>query len=224
MVLGGAGRTGSCVAAHLYAAYHQVRVLVRDPHERGALSRLGRLVGGTPGPGVRAVAGDLLGDPEQLVRTFRGCDVVINAAGTIALHGQGPVVDGEGGVAAVQAARAAGVRRFVQISMMFADRSSAGPDGLRELLVAKNEADAAVMASGLDWTVIRPGPLNNEVPTGHVATQRHLTATPGLPREDLAAVAAVCLSLDSTVGLAFDVTFGGTPILSALAQLAPVDA
>lgn len=221
LVLGASGRTGSYVASHLFAAQHTVFALVRDPDNSGAVARLGRLSTPTAGPGVQPVVGDLLGDADGLVELMRGCDAVVNAAGGTDLDPTGPSADREGAIAALDAARAAGVRRFVQISAMYADRPDQGPESLRGLLDAKGDADRALVRSGLDWTVIRPGGLTDAVLTGQVRVGRRLEQSGSIPREDVAAVAATCLSWSTSVGLAFDVVAGSTPILEALAELAP---
>ena len=46
------------------------------------------------------------------------------------------------------------------------------PDGTEPVwaayVEAKRDADAALRASGLDWTIIRPGRLTDDEPTGRV--------------------------------------------------------
>ena len=222
IVLGASGRTGSYVASHLFAAEHTVFAMVRDPDRSKAVKRLGRLSHPNAGPGVQPVVGDLLGDPDRLEELFSGCDAVVNAAGGTDLVATDAVVDREGAIAAVEAAGRAGVKRFVTISAMYADRPDEGPEALRGLLRAKSEADTALIRSGLDWTVIRPGGLNDTVLTGQIRAGRRLAEGGSIPREDVAAVAATCLSWPTSIGLAFDVVGGRTPILEALARLAPV--
>lgn len=222
LVLGASGRTGSFIASHLFAANETVFALVRDRTRTGDVARLGRLSNSTAGPGVQPVVGDLLGDRDQLVALMRGCDAVVNAAGGRDLDVDGPGVDREGGIAAVEAAQVAGVRRFIQISSMFADRPDQGPQPLRRVLAAKGDADQTLVRSGLDWTVVRPGGLADSVLTGQVEIARRLDHSGQIAREDVAAVAATCLRLPSTIGLAFDVVGGRTPVLEALAELAPV--
>ncbi len=223
IVLGASGRTGSFIASHMFAAEHTVFALVRDRRSKNFVRRLGRLSHSTAGPGVQAVVGDLLGDPDQLVEAFRGCDAIINAAGTTDLDLRGRVVDREGAEAAIEAAKRAGVKRFIQISSMYADRPDEGPERLRGLLRAKQESDTALTRSGLDWTIIRPGGLSDSMLTGQIRAQRRLDGGGTIPREDVAALAAVCLSWPQSIGLGFDVVSGNTPILKALAQLAPVN-
>lgn len=222
IVLGATGRTGSFVASHLFAAEHTVFALLRDEKDAEDVHRLGRLSHPSAGNGVQPVMADMLGDHDALVEVFRGCDAIVNAAGGTDLHPTGPVVDREGAIAAMEAAKDAGVKRFVQISAMYADRPGEAPEQVRGLLAAKGDADKALVRSGLDWTIIRPGGLSDSVLTGQVSAARRLSEPGDIPREDVAAIAATCLAWDTTVGLGFDVVAGSTPILRALATLAPV--
>jgi len=222
LVLGASGRTGSYVASHLFAAQHTVFALVRNPNSSAGVQRLGRLSHPSAGPGVRPVVGDLLGEADRLAEVFAGCDAVVNAAGGTDLDPSGPSVDREGAIAAVHAAQKGGVRRFVQISAMYADRSDQGPEPIRGLLAAKNDSDTELVRSGLDWTIIRPGGLSDSMLTGQIRIGRRLEESGSIPREDVAAVAATCLAWPDSTGLAFDLVSGSTPILQALSGLTPV--
>ena len=72
-------------------------------------------------------------------------------------------------MALIDAAEAAGVRRYVMVSSIGAqDPSSAGPQ-MQPYLEAKAEADEALTQSELDWTVVRPGGLTDDEGTGRVA-------------------------------------------------------
>ena len=68
----------------------------------------------------------------------------------------------------VDAALAVGVRRYVMISSIGADRPEAASGGMRPYLEAKAEADQYLMASGLEFTIVRPGSLTDDPGTGRV--------------------------------------------------------
>ena len=221
-VLGASGRTGSYVASHLFAAQHQVFGGVRRAESADGVQALAVRSHNTAGPGVRPVVVDLLGPVDELRDRLGRSEVVVNATGTTDPRMGGPRVDREGTINAVRAAEAAGVRRFLQISAMYADRPEDGPETLREVLQAKRDGDEAVQASGMDWTIVRPGRLVDETLTGQISLARSLPDGGAIPREDVAALVATCLIWPPTVGLAFDVVSGTTPILEALAQFAPL--
>ena len=72
-------------------------------------------------------------------------------------------VDLEGARKAIDAARQAGVRRFVMVSAIGVDRPLPDDtqDGWRAYVESKRDADALLRDSGLDFTIIRPGRLTD---------------------------------------------------------------
>ena len=73
-----------------------------------------------------------------------------------------------------------------------ADPPAEGGEVFGEYLRAKAEADRALAASGLDFTIVRPGGLTDEPPTGLVAIAERLERGE-IPRADVAAVLAAVL-------------------------------
>lgn len=159
---------------------------------------------------------------EDFAAVFDGCDAVVFAAGG------GPdgnaerkrTVDLEGSLKSIEAAERLGIRRFVQVSAMRVDQDpdpSAGPVWAAYVR-AKRDADTALRASTLDWTIVRPGRLTDEPGTGLV--QVGDTVDYGeVPRADVAAVLAAALADERTVGRQFEVVSGTTPVAEALAAL-----
>ena len=142
-VTGAAGLVGSHACRALAAAGWRVRALVRD--RARAESRLA-------GTGAALVVGDL-GDPASVDAALRGCAAVVHLA-AIAIERRGATyerVNADAAIALLAAARAAGARRFVQMSQNGA--SSASP---HRFLRSKGLAEDAVRASGLAWSVLRP--------------------------------------------------------------------
>ena len=111
------------------------------------------------------------------------------------------------------------MRRYVMVSSIGADDPAGGGEQMRPYLEAKAQADAALVASGLDGTIVRPGRLTDDPGTGAVTAGPDV-ARADIPRDDVAAVAASA-SLDDpgTVGKTFVVVSGDTPIATALSQL-----
>ena len=115
------------------------------------------------------------------------------------------------------------VRRFVMLSSIAADTPERGPESLHHYFAAKAVADRHLQASGLDYTIVRPGFLTNEPGTGAIATGADLgpiaKATHSVTREDVAQVLVDCLARDNTVEKTFEMIAGETPIADALAAL-----
>ena len=149
-----------------------------------------------------------------------GADAVVFAAG--AGPGSGAArkdtVDRAASVLFADAAEAAGVRRFLQVSAMGLDRADdpSMDEVFAVYLRAKDAADQDVMArTGLDWTILRPGRLTNDAALGTVTLAEHVP--PGaVTRDDVAAVLVALLDRPDTAGRVYELVGGDTPIESAL--------
>ncbi|MDN7122216.1 SDR family oxidoreductase [Nocardioides sp. ChNu-153] len=127
-------------------------------------------------------------------------------------------VDLGGALGTIAGAREAGVRRVVQISAIGVDQPV--PDDTepvwKEYVAAKRDADKALRASGLDWTIIRPGGLTDDPPTGSVTLASEVERST-VTRADVAAVVAVCLGDARSVGRQWELVNGPSPIAEAVA-------
>jgi uncharacterized protein YbjT (DUF2867 family) len=209
-IAGGHGKIARLLGEMLVERGDAVWGLIRDPAQEDDLHAVG----------VEPVLCDLEGGGD-LAAAVRGADAVVFAAG--AGPGSGAerkrTMDLGGALALIEAAKAEGVRRYVMISSMgVADPPAAGGDVFGEYLRAKAEADRALAASGLDFTIVRPGRLTDEAPTGLVEVGERLERGE-IPRPDVAAVLAAVLSADNTIGKTFDLVSGEMPVEQAVAGL-----
>ena len=118
----------------------------------------------------------------------------------------------------MEAARELGVVRYVMVSSMGTeDAEHAGP--MRPYLEAKRDADDALRESGLDWTIVRPGGLTDAPGTGTVDAARALGRHGQITRDDTALTVLEALLQPATIGVAFDVLEGPTPVAEALRAL-----
>lgn len=104
------------------------------------------------------------------------------------------------------------------VSSMRADDPASGPEKLRHYFGAKGKADDHLRASGLNYTIVRPGRLTEEPPLGKVEIAEKLKNFGDISREDVAKV------LSETARRAlhnqeFDVIAGQTPVIDALDSL-----
>lgn len=144
VILGGTGFVGRHLVARLAADGHAVTLLSRNLACHG-----NRLL--PPGVELREV--DVY-DPTVLRDSFTGCDVVVNLVGILNERGD----SGRGFRRAhvqltklvIAAMQLAGVRRLLQMSSLNAGR------GQSHYLKSRGEAEAAVKASGLDFTIFEP--------------------------------------------------------------------
>jgi uncharacterized protein YbjT (DUF2867 family) len=208
VIAGGHGQIALRLARLLSARGDAVRSLIRNPGHAA----------GVHATGAEPVLADME-ELDDLAEFVEGADAVVFAAG--AGPGSGPerkrTVDLGGAVKLLDAARATGARRYLMVSAMGAGDPSSGTGPMRPYLEAKAEADAALSASDLDWTIVRPGGLADDPGTGLVRVGS--LESGWVTRDDVAAVLAACLDETRTVRKTFDLLQGETPIAEALASL-----
>jgi nucleoside-diphosphate-sugar epimerase len=146
---------GRQVVPRLVERGHAVRAVVRRPD----------LAHGLAAAGVEIVAGDIL-EPESLHAGARGCDAALHLATAIPKAGgdwsRNDRIRREGTRNLLAAAEAAGVRRYVQqsIVMLYGDTGQAVVDESAPLQASPYIQSAAdmeqlVQASALDWCILR---------------------------------------------------------------------
>jgi nucleoside-diphosphate-sugar epimerase len=212
-IAGGHGKIAMLLGALLAGRGDTPRGLIRNPDQEGDLRAAG----------IEPVLCDLEGDGD-VAAAVRGADAVVFAAGAGAGSGEArkTTMDFEGAVKLIEAAKAEGISRYLIVSSMGAGDppadgadSAGGDDVFGAYLRAKAAADEALRASGLDFTIVRPGGFTDDPGTGLVAVAEHLERGQ-IPRADVAAVLLACLDTPSTIGRSFDLTSGDTPIADAL--------
>lgn len=209
-IAGGHGRIGLLLGAMLAERGDQVRGLIRNPAQGEDLRQAG----------IEPVVCDLEGE-DDVAAAVGGADAVVFAAGAGAGSGleRKQTMDRDGAIKLIEAAKADGIRRFLIVSSMGADSPPAeGGDVFGEYLRAKAEADRALAASGLAFTIIRPGRLTDEPPTGMVTIGSDFELRE-ISRADVAATFAASLRVENTIGKTFELLAGSTPIEDALASL-----
>jgi uncharacterized protein YbjT (DUF2867 family) len=210
-IVGGHGKIARLLIPLLVDAGHQPLALVRNPDYSAELEALGAEVG------ILDIEQDAA---DAFAEAFTGADAVVFAAGG------GPdgnierkrTVDLGGSLKSIEGARAAGVTRFVQISAIGVDQpigSDAG-DVWTAYVEAKRDADIALRDSHLDWTIIRPGGLTDDAPTGLVELAESVDRAQ-VPRADVAAVIVAALDEPATIHRQWELVSGDTPIVDAIA-------
>jgi len=146
-VTGATGFVGRHITTVLTRRGHVVRALVRDPSRSRALERAG----------IELVPGDLA-DAAALTTLTRGASAVVHLVGIIAETGRATfrAVHVEGTRRVIEAARRAGVERFVHMSAVRA-RDEPGATPYHR---TKWHAEELVRTSGLSHAVFRPSIIN----------------------------------------------------------------
>ena len=177
-VTGGTGFVGS----------HLLRIAREEGHELRALTRGWR----PPEPGLEWVEG-ALDRKESLIKLCTGADVVVHIAGLINAPDRSAfeAVNVAGTAALIDAARRAGIKRFVHISSLAARE----PD-LSNYGWSKAKSEKLVAASGLEWTIVRPpavyGPGDRETFELFKMARRGFVALPPRGRFSVIHVEDLC--------------------------------
>ena len=145
-VFGGSGFIGRHVVRALARDGWRVRVAVRRPDLAGHLQPLG-------GVGQIVAVQANVRFPESVAQAVQGADAVVNLVGILSESGKQSfdAVQARAPGVVAEAARAAGVARFVQMSAIGADRASRGLYGR-----SKAAGEEAVLAVYPDAVILRP--------------------------------------------------------------------
>ncbi len=207
-IIGISGAVGGLLATALTGRGDVVSGLVRREAQRADLASRG----------IEARIDDVGAmTPESLAAVLGGVDAVVYTAGSNGGSREvTAAVDGEGVMTALDAARLAGVPRFVLVSVLpEAWRERDLTDDEEHYFAVKKLTDVAVSQSDLDWLVLRPSMLVDRPGSGRVAlgaAQPH----DEIPREDVAATLAELLHEPRIRRRVLELTAGETPIASAV--------
>lgn len=206
-IVGAHGNIAQMLHPKLIENGHSVRGIIRKEEQVDTLKKMS----------VEPVLVDI----EQAVdisEAVGDVDAVVFAAG--AGPGSGKerkyTVDRDGAIKLMRACQNNGIDRYIMISVMGLDEPR-GSEVFQVYQKAKAEADKALINSGLNYTIIKPGKLTDESGTGKVAIGDLESGE--IPREDVASVITASLENESTFRKSFDLLKGDEPIDKALNQL-----
>ena len=196
LIVGGSRGTGLEVARLLERRGEAVTVFVRPTTDMAELLRLK----------VKLFRGDVL-DPRSVQGAFASGNfrAVINTVG--GKRGE-PRPDYHGTRNLVDAARAAGVQRHIFVTAIGSgdSRGAVGPKVLQFLgpvLEEKTLGENYLMASGLDYTILRPGGMTNNPASGTAIRTEDRNVMGVINRADLARLVVDCLDDPLTIGKVF---------------------
>ncbi|MEE6137387.1 SDR family oxidoreductase [Mycobacterium sp. 050128] len=207
IVFGGHGKVALQLARILSERGERVTSVFRNPDHSDDVAATG----------AEPVVADIEQlDTNALAELLPGHDAVVFSAGA---GGGNPArtyaVDRDAAIRVIDAAAQAGVKRFVMVSYFGAGPDHGVPqdDPFFAYAEAKAAADAHLRASALDWTVLGPGRLTLEPPTGKIV----IGAGKEVSRADVALVVAAALADDSSIRRTIEFNNGDIPIPEALA-------
>lgn len=194
LVVGGTRGTGLEVVKLLRTRGDEVIVLARPDSDASGAEKLG----------ARIVRGNAL-QPAALHAALAGAQVraVVSTLG--ARGAKEPRPDFEGNRNAVDAAKQAGVRRFVLVTVIGAGDSSAEAPWfarrfMKNIIEEKTKAENYLAGSGLDYTIIRPGGLLAKEAQGRSYLTQDHHSMGWIRRGDLALLTVRALDDPGTIG------------------------
>lgn len=209
VIVGGHGKIGMRLLKLLAERGDTGRGVIRNPDQAKDLEA----IGATP------IVLDI--ENKEIAEAVAGADAVIFAAG--AGPGSGPArkqtVDYGGAVKLIEAAKANDISRYLIVSAMGANHPERWSGEIGPYYEAKAAADKALVESGLDYTIVRPGGLTDDPGTGKVEIAESLDHSGTVPRDDVALVLVESISAENTIGKGFDLLGGDTPVAEAVRSL-----
>jgi uncharacterized protein YbjT (DUF2867 family) len=214
VIAGGHGKIALLLTRQLATRGDRVVGLVRNPDHVADVEEQGAV----------AVVADLESvSAAELAEHLRPADAVVFAAG--AGPGSGAArkdtVDRGAAVLLADAARLAGVRRYLLVSSPNVDNPPA--EGTDEVwaayLRAKKAAEVAVAETDLDWTILRPGALTDDPPTGEVTLAPPPVGYGEVSRADTATTLVALLDEPGTAGQVLELRAGAVPVAEAVKVL-----
>ncbi|MDX1975622.1 MAG: complex I NDUFA9 subunit family protein [Rickettsiales bacterium] len=144
-VIGGTGFVGRCVVRHLGAQGYRIRVVARRPELAKELKTAGDV-------GQISLTSGNINQPESYAASLQGAFAVVNLVGILYESGNQtfPKIHAQGSEKLAQAAKAAGVSRFIQISALGVDKATG------RYAHTKAIAEKAVLAAFPEVTILRP--------------------------------------------------------------------
>lgn len=213
IVFGGHGRIALLLAPLLVERGDEVTGVIRNPDHAGDVEA----------GGASALVADIeTMDVEALAEIIRGHDAVVWSAGAGGGNPQRTyAVDRDAAERSMDAAELAGVRRYVMVSWIGSTADHGVPEGdsFFAYADAKWAADEHLRGTGLEGTILAPGTLTLDDPTGRILIDPDGRGE--VSRADVAAVIAASLVEPCTIGRTLRFGNGGEqtalPIAEALA-------
>jgi uncharacterized protein YbjT (DUF2867 family) len=192
------------LAALRAAGYGKVRALVRDP--AGARAKVAA--------DVELVQGDVR-DPASLAAALAGMQYVVSTLGANSFNDPAnspEKVDYEGVRNLAAAAKAAGVKHYVQVSSLGVTNPNHPLNRFGKVMDWKLKGENALRASGVPYTIVRPGGLGDGAggQVGIRVAQGDKMESGQIQRADVATVCVQALGNPDAFGKTFEIV-GGEP-------------
>lgn len=212
VIIGGHGKVALLLAPLQVADKHRVQSWVRTEDQFDDI----RAAGAEP-----VLADVETMDVAAMAEALTGADVVVWSAGA---GGGDPArtyaVDRDAAIRSMEAAREAGVRRYVMVSWAGSvpDHGIAPDNPFFAYADAKLAADDHLRGTDLDWTILGPGRLTLDEPTGRISVDPAVRGRQ-TSRANVALAVREALEQPATIGAFIRFADGPSPIAEVFAAL-----
>ncbi|MFD2924554.1 SDR family oxidoreductase [Halobacillus naozhouensis] len=213
LVVGANGQIGKHLVSFIQDSDNQeAKAMIRKQEQASFFEDLG----------AETAVVDLEQDIETIAAAAEGVDAIVFTAGSGPKTGADKtiLIDLDGAVKTIEAAKVAGIKRLIMISSFDTSREAiqAAPSSFSPYVAAKHYADEWLKRTDLDYTIIHPGLLTNDKGTGQVEAAYEVDRAE-VPREDVASVIVSSLENETTIGKEFQVVSGTKLIKEAITSI-----
>ncbi|HLR68246.1 SDR family oxidoreductase [Virgibacillus alimentarius] len=211
LVVGANGQIGRHMVQRLAKdEHHQVKAMIRKQEQADFFTHLG----------AETVIADLETE-DDIFRATEGVDTVVFTAGSGGHTGADKtiLVDLEGAFKTIEAAEKHNIKRFIMVSALHSDTPKNWKEGMEPYYTVKKRADERLRNSSLYYTILRPGWLTNEKPSGKIEASLHLGKDGSISRENVADIVVQSLGMEETFKQTIELIDGDTAIQEALSTI-----
>ena len=173
--------------------------------------------------GIEARLGNLEASINEIAQGMEDIDGIIFTAGSGGMTGDDKtlLIDLDGAVKAIEAAKTKKIDRFIIVSSFGAEDRERWSEELKPYYVAKYFADEWLKDTDLNYTIVRPGMLTNEDSIGKIIIKENILENNlmSIPRIDVAKVLLASLDNKNTYRKTFDLLTGELTIEEALNKI-----
>ncbi len=207
LVIGSFGQVGQKLVKALTAKEIVVRAMVRKKEQVSEMKKTG----------AEVILSDLESDFSD---AYQGVDIVVFTAGSGSKTGPEKTIDIDQNAAikSIELAKELKIKRYIMVSAQGA-REPDLPSKIQHYFKAKSIADNYLINSGVDYTIFRPGRLNNGPGSMKIQVSTNILARGATNRENLAIAIAESIGLANTQNKVIEIIDGITPVRQALLQL-----
>ncbi len=210
LVIGANGKIGRKVVEKLLHRGHTPVAMLREKEQSVHFHELG----------AETVFADL---EEDIDHAFKDVDAVVFTAGSGSHTGKDKteLVDRMGAIKAIDEAVKHNVQRFIMVSALGADYNPQNwPEELVHYYQAKSVADRYLAQTDLNYTILKPGRLTDDFPTGKIElAEKSRQETGSVSRGDVAETIVQLLGAPGAIGKAYELLKGNKRIEDSITEL-----